>query len=482
MILQKVKKYWFLIAALGFIVANSFFIAHEIYYFSLLPVVLLIIYAAFFSLDKLMWFIVFFTPLSINLEKLDLGGIGMYLPTEPLMFGIMILFFLKLLYEKQFDRQVISHPITVVILFQLGWIFITAFTSELPLVSFKFFVSRLWFVICFYFIATQLFKDFNNIKTFIWLYIIPLTMVIIYASVRLFNYSFDDKAAHWVMEPFFKDHTSYGAILALYFPFVIYLFQYSKSPLIRFLLSIIFVIFIIGIILSYTRAAWVSLVAAFMLYVVYKLKIKFKYLFAFTVMVGAVLAFNWNTILMKLEKNRQDSSDELASHVESISNVSTDASNLERLNRWHSAWRMFKKRPVFGWGPGTYAFVYAPFQLSYEKTIISTNAGDMGNAHSEYLGPLSEQGVLGMLAMVLLVAVVYYYGSYLYHRLPEKELKGLALTIVLSLTTYFVHGVLNNYLDTDKASVPFWGFIAALVAIDVYSKNKTTKEIEASIR
>jgi O-antigen ligase len=215
---------------------------------------------------------------------------------------------------------------------------------------------------------------------------------------------------------------------------------------------------------------------------VYKLKIKFKYLFSAAIVVGVFLAINWSTILMKLEKNRQDSSAELASHVESISNVSTDASNLERLNRWHSAWRMFKERPVFGWGPGTYAFVYAPFQLSYEKTIISTNAGDMGNAHSEYLGPLSEQGVLGMLGMILLVAMVYYYGSYLYHRLPEKELKGLALTIVLSLTTYFVHGVLNNYLDTDKASVPFWGFIAALVAIDVYSKNKTTKEIEASIR
>jgi hypothetical protein len=34
--------------------------------------------------------------------------------------------------------------------------------------------------------------------------------------------------------------------------------------------------------------------------------------------------------------------------------------------------------------------------------------------------------------------------------------------------TYFIHGTLNNYLDTDKASVPFWGFIAILVSIDLY--------------
>jgi len=30
-------------------------------------------------------------------------------------------------------------------------------------------------------------------------------------------------------------------------------------------------------------------------------------------------------------------------------------------------------------------------------------------------------------------------------------------------------------LDTDKASIPFWGFVAMLVAIDIYHNNK--KEI-----
>jgi hypothetical protein len=36
------------------------------------------------------------------------------------------------------------------------------------------------------------------------------------------------------------------------------------------------------------------------------------------------------------------------------------------------------------------------------------------------------------------------------------------------LITYYTHGVLNNYLDTDKASIPFWGFTAMIVAIDIY--------------
>lgn len=72
---------------------------------------------------------------------------------------------------------------------------------------------------------------------------------------------------------------------------------------------------------------------------------------------------------MKLEKNRQDTSSNLEEHLQSISNISTDASNLERINRWHSAFRMFAERPIFGWGPGTYSFEYAPFQLSTEKLL-----------------------------------------------------------------------------------------------------------------
>ena len=232
-------------------------------------------------------------------------------------------------------------------------------------------------------------------------------------------------------------------------------------------------VFSIGLIFSYTRAAWVSLIIAFVLFLIYKYRVKFTTLAFIFGSALIMLGLSWNTLMIELERNNQDSSDNLSEHVESISNVSTDASNLERLNRWSSAWRMFKERPIFGWGPGTYVFEYAPFQLASEKTIISTNAGANGNAHSEYIGPLAESGVLGVVSVLLILIMVYYRGSLLYHRLPKGELKNVVLVTLLGLLTYVVHGFLNNYLDTDKASVPFWGFIALIVAIDVYhSKEK----------
>ncbi|MCA1760040.1 MAG: hypothetical protein LC658_09745, partial [Bacteroidales bacterium] len=95
---------------------------------------------------------------------------------------------------------------------------------------------------------------------------------------------------------------------------------------------------------------------------------------------------------------------------------------------------------------------------------------DGGNAHSEYLGPLSESGVLGLVTFLILIITVLYTGIHTWTRLKDSRLKGMVLAAIIGLVTYYIHGFLNNFLDTDKLSVPFWGFTAMIVAIDLYSK------------
>ena len=189
-------------------------------------------------------------------------------------------------------------------------------------------------------------------------------------------------------------------------------------------------------------------------------------------MLGAVglvyVALSWTQIMHSLEKNNAEHATEnLDERIESMANITSDASNLERLNRWGCAVRLWQERPILGWGPGTYAMVYAPFQLASGKTIISTNSGNRGNAHSEYLGPLSEQGLPGMLLMIVLVGYVIYSAITLYIRMPKGDMRMIVLVLVLGLITYFIHGILNNYLDTDKATVPVWGFTAIIVMLDL---------------
>ena len=203
-----------------------------------------------------------------------------------------------------------------------------------------------------------------------------------------------------------------------------------------------------------------------------KLKIRFKPLFiTFLVLLGLFFAFQ-SQILMKLEENSQQSSANISTHISSMSNITSDASNLERINRWSCAIRMFADKPIFGYGPGTYMFKYAPYQLNKDRTIISTNSADGGNAHSEYFGPMSESGLFGLLTYLLILTYVIYTAVNAYTRLSDYRLRSIILAALSGLITYYVHGLMNNFLDTDKISVPFWGFTAMIVAIDIISKKQ----------
>ncbi len=464
---------FYLISGLFVLLNIWFLVSKHSLAINVLPVALIVGLMAIFALDKLIYLVVFFTPLSLPLSELVKGlPINMFLPTEPLLFGILLVFILKIVADGYFDRKILVHPVTIAIGANLLWMLVTTFTSSMPVVSVKFLLSRLWFIASFYLMATMFFREGKNIEKFVWLYVIPFMLVIFYATYRHLGYGLWDKqAAHFVVDPFYNDHTAYGAALALYLPFL-FGFSFSKaySHRARMLARVPLAILMMALVLSYSRAAWVGMIAAFGVWVIIRLKIKFKPLFLTAVVSLALLVTFQRPIVEYLERNNKESSANLLDHFSSISNISSDASNLERLNRWSCALRMFKDRPVFGYGPGTYMFQYGAYQLRKDRTIISTNSADGGNAHSEYLGPLSESGVMGMLTVLILIGVVVYTAIHAYTRTTDRRLKTLVLGALLGLITYYIHGTMNNFLDTDKASVPFWGFTAIIVSIDLLSK------------
>lgn len=471
---------WVFIISLVFIIVNIICIANEWYYFTLLPVLLFIVYLSFVSLDKLIYVIVFFTPISIPLELYaPTLGFNLQLPTEPILAGILVLFIFRLLYEKKFDRDILLHPISIAICINLLWIFVTSITSSMPIVSFKFLISRLWFLVSFYFIATQLFTKKNHMRQYVWAYVPLLLVVIVFAIVHMAKAGLlNQQSAHLSATPFFRDHTSYGCILAMLLPFSIGLALSRKYSLpLRVLSWLLVFILALALLLSYTRAAWISILIAAAVFLIVWIRIKFRTILVISLILGALIYSNRTALFLDLERNKQNSSKDLLKHVQSIYNIKTDESNVERLNRWNSAFRMFYERPFWGWGPGTYMFQYAPFQLSRQKTAISTNIGNMGNAHSEYFGPLAESGALGLLSFVFICLITLYTSIKLYVKAKGyRETRILIISAMLGLITYYVHGALNDFLDTDKASTLFWGFTAMIVALDVYHIKKYETE------
>lgn len=438
------------------------------------PLALLAIYFAIFQTEKLFLSLFFFTPLSFNIEQMT-DGFGLFVPTEPLLFGLMLFLLMLQMRQPVFPVFLWKNGLVWAAILYLTWIFITSVTSELPLVSFKFLLVKLWFIIPVLLYGSLVFLKKSNIRAFLWLFIIGMVIAMIYTITIHATYNFGEKESHWVMWPFFKDHTIYGAMVAFIVPLLIGLYFSKKHGLLVQVILIGFIVInFIALYFSYTRAAWLSVVAALIVWGFIHFKIKFSWLLSIGIVLGIFVFFSWTSIEQSLSKNKYEHTTEnFEKRLQSAANVTTDASNLERINRWTCAIDMFMERPWSGFGPGTYAFEYARFQRPENLTIISTNFGDGGNAHSEYLGALAEMGIFGLLAILGLVYAIFYKGIKLYHAWPKEdtEFRILILAMILALTTYFVHGTLNNYLDTDKASVPIWAICACFIALEYKLKS-----------
>ena len=136
------------------------------------------------------------------------------------------------------------------------------------------------------------------------------------------------------MFPLFKEHTSYGAVLALFYPAAIYLAFRKATWGLKVMASLILIILTVATVLSYTRAAWLSLVGAGLVYLIYLFRMSKSLVWTLIAMISLITLFNFSLISAKFERNTTDSSDDFNEHIASVTNVSTDASNLERINRW----------------------------------------------------------------------------------------------------------------------------------------------------
>ncbi|MBK8955190.1 MAG: O-antigen ligase family protein [Saprospiraceae bacterium] len=437
-------------------------------YLLALPVAILLGVVVFFKPDILFFSLGFLTPLSINPHDAELGKLSLALPSEPIA-ALLVLFFIYIfLTTDRIDRKLLMHPLSVLIYIYFFWLLVTTATSVDKVVSIKFVIAKMWFIIPGYFLAASYFREPQNLFRYLFLFVAGMFVISCYNIIHLAQFNFEDKPSQSTMQPFFKDHTILGAVSAMVLPLCFGLFRLSKNDVVKriFFFSAILIL-TTGTIVTFSRAAWASIVPALLLLLVFVLHIRFKWVFAAMLLIMGYLFMNVEGILLEMERNKVAGGDDIEENIESISNISSDPSNLERINRWACALEMWKDKPVFGFGPGTYMFEYAPYQLGRNYTSISTNFGDIGNAHSEYLGPLAESGLIGMLIFMSLFVMCMYYSMRAFYATKDRSHRVMICTLACGLVTYFTHGFLNNFLDTDKACFIFWPMIAAIVMYDL---------------
>jgi O-antigen ligase len=92
-----------------------------------------------------------------------------------------------------------------------------------------------------------------------------------------------------------------------------------------------------------------------------------------------------------------------------------------RLNMWRNSLIMFSEDPVFGKGTGSYQ---AENKILIEKGVsYGKYVADFGNAHSIYFNTLAENGLVGVIAMLMGLIILpfrYFYRRWQISQSPEQ--------------------------------------------------------------
>ncbi|MCF8303852.1 MAG: O-antigen ligase family protein [Bacteroidales bacterium] len=439
-----------------------------------IPFLFLAVYLALYYPYWYILLLVVLLPLSLNLEDIGMGA-GISLPGEVMVMLMALLMIINLLSGYQFSPDILRHPVTIAIGLNLLWMLITSITSTMPVISAKYLVMRIAFILVFYLFIAQILGTVKGITAFFWLYGATLLIVIIYTLLRHAQFNFIQQVNAYVPKPFFKDHTIYGACVAMVLPFFAgRVFMSFKNRLMPGPLALFVLPFLLaGVIFSYSRAVWLSIALIMIGALVLILKIRMKYLIGALLLAVAIGFYYKEPLMYKVKNVQSERGSDIEEHASSIVNIQSSASNKERINRWEAGLDMFFEKPVMGFGPGTYPFQYARFQDKELMTRISTYFGDKGGVHSEYLKPLSESGLPGFISFVAIILLTITRGVKVVYNSKDRSVRILAATIILGLTTYYIHGFFNFFLHTDKAAVLFWGMTAFIVTLDIkYGKDK----------
>jgi O-antigen ligase len=149
---------------------------------------------------------------------------------------------------------------------------------------------------------------------------------------------------------------------------------------------------------------------------------------------------------------------ELTSRVSSISTESrTEISGGMRLSIDRDAFRMFRHKPVLGWGLGTFPTVYPQFRSFYTNFFVN-------EAHDDYLQLLAEMGLLGFATMIWFVIVLYR------RAIPKigdwtSDVNGAAtLACTLGFTGILVHSLFDFNLQIPANAALFYVFCTIAAA------------------
>jgi len=407
----------------------------------------------------------FWVALPFSVE-VYLGSFGTDLPTEPIMLmltAIATLVFINKLGSVSLRH--LYHPISILIILHLVWILFTSMFSQSPVVSYKFFLAKIWYVIPFFFFSFHMVKDISIIENIVKIMAIFLSVAVIIVLTRHAIDGFTFKGSHHVVRPIFRNHVSYSSLLVIVLPFL-WAFRANIEKLKhKRLMSFVVLLFVVATYFSYTRAAQGCVVIAIGAYFI----IKFR-LAKVAILSTCIISFLLVTYLVSNNKylSYAPNFETTIAHT-SFDNIleatlkMEDISTMERVYRWVAGSQMIKNKPIIGFGPGSFYNHYTKYTVRSFETYVSDNPEKSG-IHSYYLMTFVEQGVIGFLIFLGLVFTIILKGEKVYHNLKKGRAKNYIMAATLSIIVICTLCLINDLIEIDKVG-PFFFLCAAIIVI-----------------
>ena len=271
-----------------------------------------------------------------------------------------------------------------------------------------------------------------------------------------------------VLNPFYRNHVNYAAILVVFFPFLWYSPNWVKKYSFKWwalIGSILF--FIAAIYLSYTRAAYVCLLMAPCVYLIIRLRLMKVVLGA--VLIAGIIGVNFVATNNKYLDFAPDYNKAIAhkkfDNLIDATAKGEDVSTMERVYRWVAGFYMVAEKPLTGFGPGNFYPYYSQYTVNSFETYVSDNPEQSG-IHSYYLMIAVEQGIIGLILFLTLCFAVLLKAEQLYHRTKSAITKRSILMVTLSIVTIDALCLINDMIETDKVGAFFFMGMAILVNLE----------------
>ena len=451
-------------------------VLNEQWWWLLLPSALLLLWqfaeVYLHQTAQLFWWWLWVLPLSTELAITD--SLSLDFPGEPLLI-LLTGAILLLLLSRRFSlpASLFKSSLLIPILLHLFWIGITILFSREPVLSVKYLLAKCWYILPLIILPTVLLQHYRHWQQMALALTIPMLLVVVQSILRHATHGFSFEGIKYTLDPFFRNHVNYSGMLACVMPIGIAVYLLTSDLRKRRMILIALVIASLGLILAYSRGAWLVAFAGWLVYWLIKRKWMVHALVAGSIMV--VLALAWLLQQNRFLQYRPDFTTTIF-HTDFTDHMAAtlamkDVSNAERFYRWTAGIAMTAEEPLTGFGPNSFYLHYKPYAANLFRTWVSNNP-DHSSVHNYYLLLALEQGLPGLCFFVLIVFAALYRAQYLFHRLQTQWYRYAAMIAGVMLSMIALLNTMSDLIETDKIGGLFWLCMGVLIALEVKLKEE----------